>query len=260
MDFETYCRRLRSSRRWLDGGLVIFHQVPTCHEPARRVAREYLAEGVDQPAVDLIAWHQTAGQGRQGRSWSSPAGAGLYASMIRRLEPSLIQTLPLIVPTALASALRDTCGIACDLKWPNDLMVDRRKLGGVLLDVISGGGESMPVAIVSFGINHGRLDAFRQPNAVTLLELGSDLTLDALAATCLDAVDSALGQAADLKTAVASYRKVSMHRAGELLECRLDDEATKVQGVFLGIDDSGLLRLEVEGQVRTLSVGRLVSP
>lgn len=104
--------------------------------------------------VALLAEQQTAGRGRRGRAWVSPLAAHLYLSVLRRFEGGLARLggLSLVAGVAVAEALRDGCGSAVGLKWPNDLLVDGRKLGGILVE---GGGEhGGPVqAVIGIGIN-----------------------------------------------------------------------------------------------------------
>jgi BirA family transcriptional regulator, biotin operon repressor / biotin---[acetyl-CoA-carboxylase] ligase len=80
---------------------------------------------------------QTAGRGRQGRGWQSQPGAGLYFTVIARinLEPERFGLLPLLVGAVLCSSVRDLTGVQASLKWPNDLLApDGRKLAGILVE------------------------------------------------------------------------------------------------------------------------------
>lgn len=108
----------------------------------------------DVGVVALLAEQQTAGRGRRGRAWVSPLAAHLYLSVLRRFEGGLARLggLSLVAGIAVAEALRDGLGIGVGLKWPNDLLVDGRKLGGILVE---GGGEhGGPVqAVIGVGIN-----------------------------------------------------------------------------------------------------------
>src|SRR3954470_13598778 len=80
----------------------------------------------------VIAEHQSAGIGRHGHSWHSASGGGLYMSIVLRLEaaaPALTMALGL----AAQRAIDDLTGVATDLRWPNDVMLNERKLAGVLV-------------------------------------------------------------------------------------------------------------------------------
>jgi len=87
----------------------------------------------------VVADNQTAGRGRQGRSWEAPPGSGLFATFV--LPPG-----PLVV-FAAGVAAAESCGPEVRLKWPNDLMLDDRKLGGVLAEIRG------KKALVGIGIN-----------------------------------------------------------------------------------------------------------
>lgn len=203
----------------------------------------------------------------------------MYASMVRQLSTSQARALPLTVPTALATALREDAGVDCGVKWPNDLMVEGKKIGGILIDVVTSGSAD-PIAVVSFGVNHGASALFKESRAISVAERGSPLSLDELAALLLDRVDCALREIEGVADVLAAYRELSIHQPGDELACRLDQgapggsgddsgergsedrrgdgSAQVTRGMFLGIDDDGLLRLEVDGAERRLSTGRLL--
>jgi BirA family biotin operon repressor/biotin-[acetyl-CoA-carboxylase] ligase len=112
-------------------------------------ARELAAAGAPHGTV-VTAAEQTTGRGRQGRSWTAPAGrALLYSALLRPLEQRHM-LLPLAVPLAVcetAEQLRP--GIECGVKWPNDVLLDGRKLAGVLIEARPGDGW----AVIGVGLN-----------------------------------------------------------------------------------------------------------
>jgi BirA family biotin operon repressor/biotin-[acetyl-CoA-carboxylase] ligase len=112
-------------------------------------ARELAAAGAPGGTV-VTAAEQTAGRGRQGRTWTAPAGkALLYSALLRPLDDRHLM-LPLAVPLAVceaAEALRP--GLECGLKWPNDVLVDGRKLAGVLIEARPRDGW----AVIGVGLN-----------------------------------------------------------------------------------------------------------
>src|ERR1017187_7286868 len=123
-----------------------------------RVRREFPGRAIDYfPSVDstmraaaghppgyvVVAGEQTAGQGRHGRSWHSPAASGLYCSLV--LEPTPVLTLALGLATA--DAIAQAAGVECDLRWPNDVMLGGKKVAGILVQL------SGAIAIAGIGIN-----------------------------------------------------------------------------------------------------------
>ena len=112
-------------------------------------ARELAAAGAPGGTV-VTADEQTEGRGRQGRTWTAPPGkALLYSALVRPLEPRHL-LLPLAVPLAVAEAAEALApGIECGLKWPNDVLVGRRKLAGILIEARPRDGW----AVVGVGLN-----------------------------------------------------------------------------------------------------------
>jgi BirA family biotin operon repressor/biotin-[acetyl-CoA-carboxylase] ligase len=112
-------------------------------------ARELAAAGAPHGTV-VTAGEQTAGRGRQGRAWTAPPGkALLYSALVRPLDERHMM-LPLSIPLAVAEAAEELApGIECGVKWPNDVLVGRRKLAGVLIEARPRDGW----AVVGVGLN-----------------------------------------------------------------------------------------------------------
>lgn len=109
----------------------------------------------------LLAERQQGGRGRLGRPWASPLAANLYLSLDRQFEGGLARLagLSLVAGIAAAEALREVTGLDIRLKWPNDLWLDGRKLGGLLVE---GGGEhgGPARAVIGLGLNVRMPEAF----------------------------------------------------------------------------------------------------
>jgi BirA family biotin operon repressor/biotin-[acetyl-CoA-carboxylase] ligase len=103
----------------------------------------------------VLADEQTGGRGRTGRTWFSPAGLGVWMSVLLRWELSAERLAPLSIAAAIsvADALRELTGLDVRVKWPNDLLVDGRKLGGLLVESIQTAGESVQSAVLGIGLN-----------------------------------------------------------------------------------------------------------
>jgi BirA family biotin operon repressor/biotin-[acetyl-CoA-carboxylase] ligase len=112
-------------------------------------ARELAAEGAEHGTV-VTAAEQTAGRGRQGRVWTAPPSkALLYSAVIRPLDERHLM-LPLAVPLAVCAAAEELRpGIECGVKWPNDVLVEGRKLAGILVEARPQDGW----AVVGVGLN-----------------------------------------------------------------------------------------------------------
>ncbi len=112
-------------------------------------AREGAPEG-------LVIWaeSQEKGRGRLGRSWISPPGCGLYFSVLLRppVPGEQLASLSLVTAVAMAEGLSGACGMEIGLKWPNDLRIEGKKVGGILLDFVPEGGKQ-PAVVAGIGIN-----------------------------------------------------------------------------------------------------------
>lgn len=131
-------------------GCKIHHydEVDSTNRLADEMARRGAAEG-----TVVAADYQSSGQGRLERRWLSPAGKGLWFSVILRppVEPATTVQLTLLAAVATTAAIGKFCGIYPKIKWPNDLLIRGRKLCGILCEM--SGGDSVDHVIVGIGIN-----------------------------------------------------------------------------------------------------------
>jgi BirA family biotin operon repressor/biotin-[acetyl-CoA-carboxylase] ligase len=161
----------------------------------------------------VVADHQTAGRGRHGRSWEAPPGGGLFATFV--LEPS-----PVIV-FAAGVAAAEACGRGVLLKWPNDLILDDRKLGGILAEIRN------QRALVGIGINL----SWAPPGAA---KLGEDR--DALLTRLLPLV--ARWSAAEPPTVIERWRELSW-TLGQTVRVELGGEV--IEGLAEDLAEDGAL-------------------
>jgi BirA family biotin operon repressor/biotin-[acetyl-CoA-carboxylase] ligase len=265
MDFGEFLRevrRLRPPRQ--DAGtenLIVLKSVGSTNTLARAIVAEYGKECDPPPPVLLLAWEQTGGRGRAGRSWESPGGRGVYASLAFPVEnPEALATLPLLVGVGLCRALDRYLPGRSGLKWPNDVLVGGRKIGGVLIEAQVQPGQPA-AAVAGFGINYdqeaGELPAARGGATSLRLEGGAQgVSLAELAWALVAAVERELAHAGDAAYAVESYRERSVHREGDRLACRVGEET--VEGAFRGFDEQGMLLLDSGGRRVRVSAGDVI--
>ena len=141
------------STTWLGRRIEVFDSLPSTNREAAQLAQAEVEHG-----TVVVADSQTAGRGRLSRSWFSPPGANLYCSIILRvMRPperltEWLSWLPLISALAAAEAIEQLSSIHVSVKWPNDLLISERKVGGILCE--SGTGtRSDPFQIIGIGIN-----------------------------------------------------------------------------------------------------------
>jgi BirA family biotin operon repressor/biotin-[acetyl-CoA-carboxylase] ligase len=210
-------------------------------------ARELAAGGAPGGAI-VTAGEQTAGRGRRGRQWSAPPGKALLVSAI--LSPLLAEhaLLPLAVPLAVCEAVESLAPLQCQVKWPNDVWSDGRKLAGVLIEA-----QPPDWAIIGVGLNVS-IEAEEFPDDLRhpAVSVGHGVsTEEALGALCerlgawAGAPQGRIVAEFEARDALRS-RKISWSGAG--------DEGGEGSGVADGIDERGNL-VVVTDQGERLSLG-----
>jgi BirA family biotin operon repressor/biotin-[acetyl-CoA-carboxylase] ligase len=141
------------STTWLGRRIELFDSLPSTNREAAQLAQADVEHG-----TVVAADSQTAGRGRLSRTWFSPPGVNLYCSIILRTArpperfTEWLSWLPLISALAAAEAIEQVSSIHVSVKWPNDLLISERKVGGILCE--SGTGiRSDPFQIIGIGIN-----------------------------------------------------------------------------------------------------------
>ena len=152
------------------------------------------AAGAPEGTV-VTARHQRAGRGRRGHDWWDAPGQSLLCSVLLRpaCAPAAVPQLSLVGGLAVAEALAESAGVRARIRWPNDVLVDGRKVSGVLAEATSAGGERVQHAVLGIGINLAQT-AFPEEIAARATSLrlltGRDPDADAV----LGALLAALGQ------------------------------------------------------------------
>ncbi len=262
MDFDHYVEGLarRRDRRGPEN-LVVLPRVGSTNLLARTIIAEYQSEPQTLFPLLVLALEQTGGRGRQGRSWSSPRGKGVYGTRVVNVgDPAFLQTLPLLIGIGLCGALSRHLPSPCRLKWPNDLLVEtgegNKKIGGILIEASVRPGEET-LAIVGFGVNylHGTGDLPETATSLVLLG-GGVVSLVDLTWDLVEGIEAELAHLGDPAYAVESYRALSVHRPGDRIVCRMAE--TTVEGTFVGFDDAGRLLLESEGRRIAVAAGEVI--
>lgn len=208
-----------------------------------------------------LAEYQRAGRGRQGKGWVSPFGSNLYLSLLWRFStgPAALAGLSLVVGVALARALEQCTGQPVGLKWPNDLLWQGRKLGGILIEV-AGETSGPTYAIIGVGVNvqmpEGAGDEIGQPWTDISCLTGRPVSRNALSAAVLEQLAVALQTFETQGSAVFldAWRDLDV-TAGKAVELHLADRI--IGGQARGIDESGALMIQVGGEIRRFSSGEV---
>jgi BirA family biotin operon repressor/biotin-[acetyl-CoA-carboxylase] ligase len=141
------------STTWLGRRIELFDSLPSTNQEAVQLAQAAVEHG-----TVVAADSQTAGRGRLSRTWFSPPGASLYCSVILRTArppehlTEWLSWLPLVSALAAAEAIEQVSSVHVSVKWPNDLLISERKVGGILCESGTGTGSD-PFQIIGIGIN-----------------------------------------------------------------------------------------------------------
>ncbi len=198
--------------------------------------------------VVAVCEAQSAGRGRRGRQWVSPLARNIYCTvgLTRNLPPARQGLLSIVTGLALCRALRAQTGLAVGLKWPNDLLLDGRKLGGILIESRAHPGEGDFFAI-GFGVNvfmsadeFGEIDG---PATSIALNLDAELDRSEVLVASLRAVIDAI-RAFELDGVEQLIDEFSRFDAFHEAEVEVTSAERKIRGVNRGISADGQLRLQ----------------
>ena len=221
-----------------------FDSLPSTNEAARALALAGAAHG-----ISVVAREQTRGRGTKGRTWHSPAGLGLYASFILR-DPSggalpHPHLVPLAAGLAASDAVLETSGLATRLKWPNDVLYDWKKLGGILAEGSSAGGAAGFVVVgVGLNVGHGPGDLPEDLRATaTSIRLagGRVPTVEALWTALCGTLERGYNELArgDKEAVIEAFTSRSAFCRGDAVRIETADEV--FEAGYQGLDREGRL-------------------
>lgn len=211
----------------------------------------------------LAAEEQTAGRGRRGRRWHSAPGAGILFSLARRIRrpPRELAALSLVAGVAATRALRRLGVAQAALKWPNDLMVNGAKLGGILVETRSQ--ETSSLAVIGIGINYCRAPALERRlrrRVAFMQELmprapARNQIIQSSALALLEALEAF--EARGFEALREDWLALHAH-AGQRLLVRLAD-GRRLTGVASGLAEDGSLQLHTRSGLRSVRSGQVMS-
>jgi BirA family biotin operon repressor/biotin-[acetyl-CoA-carboxylase] ligase len=217
----------------------VHHQVT---DSTNQRAKELALAGVPHGAL-VTAHEQTAGRGRQGRTWVAPPGSAVLMSVVLRELDERFPLLPLVAAVAVAEACESLAPVRCEIKWPNDVWIERRKVCGILVE----GRPAEGWAVLGIGLN---VEPVEFPGE--LRDIATSLELPGGVPLALGAVLQALSGwlVTGVDEVLAAWRARDALRGHPV---RWADGA----GVAAGIDDSGSLLVETDAGLVTLAAGEV---
>jgi BirA family biotin operon repressor/biotin-[acetyl-CoA-carboxylase] ligase len=209
----------------------------------------------------VIAREQTAGRGRQGRSWSSPPGEGLALSVILRppVKASDSALITLAAAIAVTETLRLDFQVYGDIKWPNDVLVRGRKICGILVEAAIDG-DRLKYAIMGIGVNIAQRsfpDGIGDCATSVLLETGGEISPEDFAGALLPRLETWYEAAMSRPDRViARWEELSSSSHGCLVSIESSDGS--LEGLTRGLTPNGALIVELaNGQRREIISGEV---
>jgi BirA family biotin operon repressor/biotin-[acetyl-CoA-carboxylase] ligase len=237
--------------------LHCFEELPSTSDHAKSLADEGAAHG-----EVVVAERQTAGRGRRGRSWSSPARKNLYLSVVLRpqLPPQRASELTLVASIALCDVVRQA-GVDAGIKWPNDITARGRKLAGILTEMTAEP-EVVHWVVLGIGVNlNARPEDFpeelREVATSVSMERGQPVPRALFAAALLTQLEEWLDRHA--AEGFEPIRKAWCERSvtlGRRVQVRTDGR--DIEGLAEAIDDTGALLVRAGDRLERVVAGDVV--
>jgi BirA family biotin operon repressor/biotin-[acetyl-CoA-carboxylase] ligase len=240
--------------------LHCFDEIDSTNTYAKKIALTGAADG-----TVVVADCQTAGRGRMDRSFQSPKGKGIYLTVLLRpdLPPERLLPVTALTGVAVCAAIEEVCGVRPGLKWPNDPVLENKKVCGILTELsLEGESGRVQYLVVGIGINVSQTAADFTPEVAEMATslsaaLGRPVSRPALAAALIRALDRMYSdlKAGDLTEYPAAYRRdcVNLGKPVQLLSGEDRETVTAV-----GVDeDFGLIVREADGTERTVRSGEV---
>lgn len=232
-------------------GAIAVQLVNVATVPSTQDALHALAARGAPNGSAVVAVEQLAGRGSRGRSWASAPGGLWMSVLLRELSPDDVQRLPVRVALGLAETLSGYAGAELAVKWPNDLLLQQRKLGGVLCEA-RWNGTALSWVAVGIGINvQNVLPPELARSSIRLGDVAAPLTSNQLVQPVRDAVLRAAAQ-----RGLLTDRECAAWTARDSLDGQSVE--SPVSGVVRGIAQSGALVIQrPDGTRRELMHGRV---
>ncbi len=246
----------RVTTEWAGRTVYYFDETGSTNNDVRRL----MAEGAPHGTL-AVADKQTAGKGRRGRTWISPAGANIFMSLGLRPEisPDKASMLTLVMALAVCDAIRETTKSDARIKWPNDIVINGRKVCGMLTE-LEAELDCIHSVVVGIGINVNQTQ-FAPEIAQTATSLFMESGRKVIRALLVERVMhyfekyyAVFLQKGDLSGLKEAYneRLVNLNTGVRVL-----DPKGEYDGIARGIDEKGQLLVEREGRIISVYAGEV---
>lgn len=246
----------RLHTKWAGQKLYFFESTGSTNPDAKRFAEEGAPHG-----ATVVADRQTAGRGRRGRSWESPAGCSVYFTIVIRpaFAPDKASMITLVMALSVAEAIHEVTGLDTGIKWPNDIVVNGKKVVGILTEMsMTPEMNEIQFLVAGVGVNVNQNGPADFPEELrrtaTSLKMECGKTVDR--AVLLERILARFE--ADYETFERSFclsglkQRYESRLIGRDAAVRVLDPAGEYTGISRGITDTGELVVEREDGERTL--------
>ena len=249
---------IRDRNGLLGSKIVHFYEIDSTNNYAKKLANEGCPDG-----TIVIAERQSLGRGRLGREWCSYNSDGIWFSCILRpnIEPESMQVITLAASVAVVEAIEDTLGIVCGIKWPNDIILSGKKLGGILTELSAEPGHVNHI-VLGIGINVNQpKDSFTgelEQKAISLrMETGGRVSRALVFNNILRHLDNTYNQLLNGQNEVIldDWRKYSVTLGSHI---KLSFRGEEYTGIANNIANDGRLIVKCsDGHVREVTAGEI---
>lgn len=242
---------------WAGRNVLYFSETDSTNTRAKRLGEEGAVHG-----TLTVAERQTKGKGRRGRRWESPPGSSIYMSILLRPDvlPDQASMLTLVMAQSVAEAVRSATGLEAFIKWPNDIVVNGKKVCGILTEM-STEMERINYVVIGVGINVNT-ENFPEELAETAtslyLENGEKQLRARLAAEVLKKFEGyykLFVESGNLSGMQERYNRLLVNRGREV---RVLEPGHEYDGQAIGINETGELLIRIEnGKIRKVYAGEV---
>lgn len=241
-----------------------------CHEriDSTNLRAKQLAETGEPEGTLVVADEQTAGRGRRGRGWASESGVGIWMTLILRpeLEPAHVPGITLVAALAVNRSIREICGVDSRIKWPNDIILNGKKICGILTEM-SSEINYIHYAVTGIGIN-ANTEHFPKEIADTAtsiyLQTGKRVDRAALAGRFVNLFGEYYEQYLTDGSLAAFVKEYDQMLANRNQQVRIyhgmmeDADPSEIEtGIARGIDATGALLVEMDGGCKAVVSGEV---
>ena len=252
---EAEIRAVLTSQ-WLGQNVKFFEEIDSTNNEVRRMAEQGAPEG-----TLVVAEIQTAGKGRRGRRWDSPKGSGIWHSFLLRPEfaPEHASMLTLLAAMAVRKSVSDVTGLECLIKWPNDIVINGKKICGILTEM-SAQFDYINHIVIGIGINvHNESfpEELQDHAGSLLLECGKRVHRADLIEAFLEEFERLYAiylQTEDLSALQEEYDQLLVNRGRQV---RVLDPKEPFEGKAMGITKKGELIVDTWESRKLVSSGEV---